>query len=133
MEVPIFARKFWFCYYFKTSMFVESDQPMTSTPLQNSFVGERKSSGGGNIAPAKKPRAVKSHAATLDKRPKRLIVSGFNDDQRDPVIDHLQQFGDLEDLEFEHKNGETRAIVVYKTRVDAEQVLVLSFLWHLAI
>lgn len=80
---------------------------------------ERKSS-----TSAKKSRASIPHSASLDKRPRVLSVTGFSSDQRDAVIEHLQQFGDLEDLEFDTRNDEPRAIVTFKTRKDAEQVCI---------
>uniref|UniRef100_A0A914W8T4 RNA-binding protein 26 n=1 Tax=Plectus sambesii TaxID=2011161 RepID=A0A914W8T4_9BILA len=102
----------------------ELDQPLTSTPTQSAAGAppvERKTS-----TSVKKSRMAIPHSASLDKRPRVLAVTGFASDQRDAVIEHLQQFGDLQDLEFDTRNDEPRAIVTFKTRKDAEQALALA-------
>jgi hypothetical protein len=101
-------------------LLADLDQPLTSTPVQSAApigASDRKSS-----TSNKKLRMVIPHSASLDKRPRVLYVTGFTVDQRDAVIEHLQQFGDLQDLEFDTRNDEPRAIVTFKTRKNAEQV-----------
>lgn len=86
----------------------------TSTPVQ--------SMGGG--PPMRKRRAM-PETAVLDKRPKDLVVSGFQTDEKDALIEHLQHYGMLEDIEFQHTKGDPqacRATVIYKTRREAEMV-----------
>lgn len=68
-------------------------------------------------------RVVPPSIASLDKRPRNILVTGFAKDERDEVIVHMQQFGECVSCDFEPtKDGELRAHCVYKTRKDAEQV-----------
>lgn len=94
-----------------------SDQKLlaTSTPVQSI---------GGQSMPIRKRRAM-PETAVLDKRPRDLAISGFQTDEKDALIEHLQHYGMLEDIEFQHSKTDPqacRATVVYKTRREAEMV-----------
>jgi len=78
----------------------------------------------GGQPPIRKRRAM-PETAVLDKRPRDLAISGFGTDEKDALIEHLQHYGMLEDIEFQHSKTEhqaCRATVVYKTRREAEMV-----------
>jgi len=67
------------------------------------------------------------HYANLDKRPRELLISGFDETDKEALIDYLKSFGIVEDLEFlsSHNNKDGapfRALVAYKTRREAEMV-----------
>ncbi|VDP32564.1 unnamed protein product [Soboliphyme baturini] len=78
----------------------------------------------GHLRNKKIPRS-----ATLDKRPRDLLVSGFMFEERDLIIDHFQKFGALEDIEYlpnKEKNAVSKAIVLYRARKDAEVAFALG-------
>lgn len=91
----------------------------TSTPIQqmNNSQGNAGARGG------RPPRRIPAHTV-LDKRPRDLMIVGFAASEKDLLIEHLQEFGVLEDIEFLHqlKDQPYRALVVYKLRKDAEKV-----------
>ena len=69
-----------------------------------------------------KPRGgvVLSEAARLDRRPSMVLVTGYDKQSRDEVLDHFRKFGELvENLEEE----EGAMILKYKLRRSAETAL----------
>ncbi|XP_064609964.1 RNA-binding protein 26-like isoform X2 [Liolophura sinensis] len=55
----------------------------------------------------------------LDRRPKQLKMSGFGPDDKNDLLLHLAQHGEVENVDFE---GDQAAVVTFKTRQDAEKV-----------
>lgn len=82
-------------------------------------------------------RGVGLGARSLDHRPRRLQITGFEEEERDEVVAHLNQFGEVESVEIE--DGGLSLIVTYKNRREAEMVVLqgakfkgrtLIMMWH---
>uniref|UniRef100_A0A915J679 RNA-binding protein 26 n=1 Tax=Romanomermis culicivorax TaxID=13658 RepID=A0A915J679_ROMCU len=73
--------------------------------------------------PPRKHRHIPAFA-TLDKRPREMTVTGFEEKEKDQLIEHFQSFGLLEDFEFLQQKGDNikqrKALVTFKTRREAE-------------
>uniref|UniRef100_A0A3P8QWN4 RNA binding motif protein 26 n=1 Tax=Astatotilapia calliptera TaxID=8154 RepID=A0A3P8QWN4_ASTCA len=65
-------------------------------------------------------RGVPLHAV-VDHRPRALKISGFNDTDRIDLLPHFAQFGEIEDCRIDE--GNLSAVITYKTRAEAEQVM----------
>uniref|UniRef100_A0A674NFR5 RNA binding motif protein 26 n=1 Tax=Takifugu rubripes TaxID=31033 RepID=A0A674NFR5_TAKRU len=62
--------------------------------------------------------------AVVDHRPRALQISGFVDSDRVDLLPHFAQFGEIEDCQIDENN--LSAVVTYKSRAEAEQVIFLS-------
>ena len=74
-----------------------------------------------------KPRGgvVLSEAARLDRRPSMILVTGYDKQSRDEVLDHFRKFGEVvENIEEEEEEEEETAMILkYKLRRSAETAL----------
>ncbi|KAL1021647.1 hypothetical protein UPYG_G00016110 [Umbra pygmaea] len=75
--------------------------------------------------------------STVDHRPRALEISGFSDADRQDLLPHFAQFGELEDCEVDE--SACLAVITYKSRAEAEQAAVhgvrlnnseLRLSWH---
>ncbi|XP_071951192.1 RNA-binding protein 26-like [Antedon mediterranea] len=73
----------------------------------------------------------------LDKRPRELTVSGFNESDKDEIITHFAEFGELEKIEYNNANH--TLVIGYHSRLEAEgaaskgqhfKEIVLKMAWH---
>uniref|UniRef100_H2V4A3 RNA binding motif protein 26 n=1 Tax=Takifugu rubripes TaxID=31033 RepID=H2V4A3_TAKRU len=62
--------------------------------------------------------------AVVDHRPRALQISGFVDSDRVDLLPHFAQFGEIEDCQIDENN--LSAVVTYKSRAEAEQIVFLS-------
>ncbi|XP_057656729.1 zinc finger protein swm isoform X2 [Diorhabda carinulata] len=58
---------------------------------------------------------------TVDHRPTRLLISGYETDEQDSVLSHFQQYGEIVDYEVD--SSLPSITLNYKTRKDAEMAL----------
>ncbi|XP_078258447.1 RNA-binding protein 26 isoform X2 [Rhinoraja longicauda] len=63
--------------------------------------------------------------SVVDHRPKALNISGFSEGDQDEVLPHFAQFGEIEDCQIE--DGSCHAIIMYKTRAEAEAAALHGF------
>lgn len=66
-------------------------------------------------------RGVPVHAV-VDHRPKALEISGFSEGDREDLLPHFAQFGEIEDCQID--DSSLRAIISFKTRAEAEAAAV---------
>ncbi|XP_070553399.1 RNA-binding protein 26-like isoform X2 [Ptychodera flava] len=61
-----------------------------------------------------KPRV----GTVLDKRPKKLTVTGYSKEEKDDLLGHFSNFSEVETIE--HTGDQLTTIISFKTRLDAE-------------
>uniref|UniRef100_A0A3P8XAF7 RNA binding motif protein 26 n=1 Tax=Esox lucius TaxID=8010 RepID=A0A3P8XAF7_ESOLU len=75
--------------------------------------------------------------STVDHRPRALEISGFSDADRQDLLPHFAQFGEIEDCVVEETS--CLAVITYRSRLEAEQAAVhgvrlnnsdLRLSWH---
>ncbi|XP_044142112.1 RNA-binding protein 26 isoform X2 [Bufo gargarizans] len=62
-------------------------------------------------------RGVSVHAV-VDHRPKALEIVGFSENDREDLLPHFAQFGEIEDCQMDPSS--LRSVIVFKTRAEAE-------------
>ncbi|XP_050499905.1 RNA-binding protein 26 isoform X2 [Diabrotica virgifera virgifera] len=67
------------------------------------------------------PTAATFQKHTVDHRPTRLLVSGYEADEQESVLNHFQQYGEVVDYEVD--SSLPSITLNYKTRKDAEMAL----------
>lgn len=60
--------------------------------------------------------------AVVDHRPKALEIAGFSEGDREDLLPHFAQFGEIEDCQID--DSSLRAMISFRTRAEAEAAAV---------
>uniref|UniRef100_T1JCE4 RNA-binding protein 26 n=1 Tax=Strigamia maritima TaxID=126957 RepID=T1JCE4_STRMM len=66
-------------------------------------------------------RGPRSASVSIDRRPRKLLITGLDENERDEAMLHLAQFGEIEGID--HDEGNRFTVLTFQTRKEAELFL----------